>query len=260
MMAQLLKQNKIYYTDVRRVCFDSNVGVPQGGVLSPLLFNKTLDFILKRDPVIADYIKRGKLIAFADDIAIHLDVGDHGFLERLFKHFEKHGMAANPKKCEYLTASALPELDEYGVWKEQARYLGKTMSFSKPAMRATLRGQLWASAKNWSTTVRNMPIQPGRICAMVVKSVMTFHLVPNFLTGESELGEIALLFYQVMRRAMCLPRTTNLMMLQSLLPLENPMSWFSRLANRLLLKIEQKRPDLNMRFYWKDYPNQRYTS
>mmetsp|Transcript_13435 Transcript_13435/g.15592 ORF Transcript_13435/g.15592 Transcript_13435/m.15592 type:complete len:459 (+) Transcript_13435:3632-5008(+) len=127
-------------------------------------------------------------------------------------------------------------------------------------MRKSVRSTLWGVGRAWGRAMENMPIQPGRVCAMVVKSVMAFHLVPNFLTGETGLGELTLLYFQVMRRAIKLPSTTGLLMLQTILPVESPLSWFSRMANNMVLRIERARPDLNFRFYWRQMTNVRYTS
>jgi len=45
-------------------------GVPQGGVLSPLMFNVVLEEILLSNPRLKRAIDEGNLLAFADDIFV----------------------------------------------------------------------------------------------------------------------------------------------------------------------------------------------
>lgn len=63
-----------------------------------MLFEKTLDFILRKQVEIVNHIKKGEMIAFADDICLTLPKTNVGILEKLFDNFKLHGMNANPAK------------------------------------------------------------------------------------------------------------------------------------------------------------------
>lgn len=163
MTAQLLRTTDVYYGTKEGPCFQQDRGVPQGGVLSPMLFEKTLDFILRKQQEIVKHIEKGELIAFADDICLTVDRREIGVLRKLFDNFKDHGMEANTKKCEYLSEGKIDEMEEFGVWKPAVRYLGKMMSLSKITMRKLLKDKLWSQALAWSKTFKYLPVQPGRV-------------------------------------------------------------------------------------------------
>ena len=50
--------------------FSANLGVMQGGVLSPLLFNVYLEEALGSSQKLREMVNRGDLLAFADDMLI----------------------------------------------------------------------------------------------------------------------------------------------------------------------------------------------
>ena len=50
--------------------FSADLGVVQGGVLSPMLFNVYLEEALAQSQKLKDMVSRGDLLAFADDMLI----------------------------------------------------------------------------------------------------------------------------------------------------------------------------------------------
>jgi hypothetical protein len=64
----MLQPNKTYIDDETEIAVD--IGVMQGGKLSPYLFNLTMDMILKSNNSVKEMLIEGKLIAYANDIAI----------------------------------------------------------------------------------------------------------------------------------------------------------------------------------------------
>jgi len=101
LLAEVLKPNKIHLgehaiTDVRH-------GVPQGGVLSPALFNVYLHEALTNHPVLEDLIKGNRLLAYADDLAIIINYEDEvqSILEAL-DTLRPWGLKVNKQKSELL--------------------------------------------------------------------------------------------------------------------------------------------------------------
>lgn len=98
MCGQLLYPCRVYYGAEDKACFRQQLGVPQGGVLSPMLFEKTLHHILMKSERVRNAIWDGRLIAFADDICLLLEPNDVDTIKDLYEIFKSHGMEANAKK------------------------------------------------------------------------------------------------------------------------------------------------------------------
>ena len=69
--SQLLKDRKVIYQENDNNPKKIMTGVPQGGVLSPIFFNITLDYILmETNNEIREIVEGRKMLAYADDIII----------------------------------------------------------------------------------------------------------------------------------------------------------------------------------------------
>jgi retron-type reverse transcriptase len=67
-----LLNTKLQYGESNQLIPVEN-GVPQGGIFSPMLFNITLDWILKEDHICNLKMKERKILGYADDLLILCD-------------------------------------------------------------------------------------------------------------------------------------------------------------------------------------------
>ena len=95
---QLIKIRSANYGDGKT---EIKRGVPQGGVLSPLLFTLALDFILSTNQIWSWMIRNGRLIAYADDLAITVLNDEMLHVLSLIKHLRKFSLHTNTNKCQY---------------------------------------------------------------------------------------------------------------------------------------------------------------
>ena len=71
MMALLMvKMYQKSQSVIDKNCFSADLGVVQGGVLSPMLFNVYLEEALVTTEKLKEMVRRGDLLAFADNMLI----------------------------------------------------------------------------------------------------------------------------------------------------------------------------------------------
>ena len=93
MCAQLLKERNVVYDEREEWCFKMKSGVLQGGVLSPDMFNLTLDHIINLDMNSKYLISSEKLVAFADDLLLSVLPEEIYRVRRLMEHMKNCGLS-----------------------------------------------------------------------------------------------------------------------------------------------------------------------
>jgi hypothetical protein len=90
------------------------MGLPQGSILSPVLFNVYLEEAIKTSEKLESVRKRGDLLAFADDMLVMSnsvsDLSDT--IEALAELNTKWNLRLNKKKSEILTNEKLEQVND----------------------------------------------------------------------------------------------------------------------------------------------------
>ena len=88
------------------------MGLPQGSILSPVLFNVYLEEALKSSRKLEEVRRRGDLLAFADDMLVmsncQTEIGM--IVSELARLETKWNLRLNKKKSEILTREELTEI------------------------------------------------------------------------------------------------------------------------------------------------------
>ena len=111
---------------------NAEMGLPQGSILSPVLFNVYLEEALKSSRKLEDMRSRGDLLAFADDMLVMSNSQREieMVVEELATLNTNWNLRLNKKKSEILTGEDLPEIERVKCTK-MVKYLSVRVTIDK---------------------------------------------------------------------------------------------------------------------------------
>ncbi len=122
LMIKLHRESDIIIGDQH---INAEIGLPQGSILSPVLFNVYLEEAIKSSKKLEEVRSRGDLLAFADDMLVMSNAKGEmtWIINELDKLKDKWNLRLNKKKCEILTREPIESMCGVKCTKS-VKYLG----------------------------------------------------------------------------------------------------------------------------------------
>jgi hypothetical protein len=122
---------------------EAEMGLPQGSILSPVLFNVYLEEALKSSEKLEEVRMRGDLLAFADDMLV-MSNNQHEvemIINELANLQLEWNLRLNKKKSEILTSENLTEIGGVRCTK-MVKYLGVKVTVDRKEQTKVAREQI----------------------------------------------------------------------------------------------------------------------
>lgn len=128
----IVKLHKDSTIQVGTHTMNAEMGLPQGSILSPVLFNVYLEEALKSSPKLEEVRKRGDLLAFADDMLVMSNSQPEieMIINELASLQVKFNLRLNKKKSEILTGQDIAEIGGVKCSK-MVKYLGVKVTWDR---------------------------------------------------------------------------------------------------------------------------------